>query len=53
MSVFDYNRRATSTVIIGGVGIGGNNPVRIQSMASTPTIDTDASVAQARRIIDA
>ena len=53
MSVFDYNRRATSFVTVGGVGIGGNNPVRIQSMASTPTNDTDASVAQAKRIINA
>lgn len=53
MSVFDYKRRATLEVNIGGIGIGGNNPVRIQSMASTPTNDTEASVAQARRIIDA
>ncbi len=53
MSVFDYNRRATSEVTIGNICLGGNNPVRVQSMASTPTIDTDASVAQARRIIDA
>ena len=33
--------------------MGGDNPVRIQSMANVPTLDTDASVAQAIRIIDA
>lgn len=53
MSVFDYKRRTTSSVNIGGIGIGGNNPIRIQSMASTPTNDTEASVEQARRIIGA
>lgn len=40
-------------VRVGNTAIGGNNPVRIQSMASTSTMDTEASVAQARRIVDA
>ena len=38
---------------MGNILIGGNNPIRIQSMATTDTNDTAASVAQAKRIIDA
>ena len=38
---------------MGNIGIGGDNPIRIQSMATTDTNDTAASVAQAKRIIDA
>ena len=48
-----YNRRKTSETRVGNIGIGGNNPIRIQSMATTDTNDTPASVAQAKRIIDA
>lgn len=39
--------------MIGNVGIGGNNPIRIQSMTTTDTMDTEATVAQAIRMIDA
>ena len=53
MSEFSYHRRPTLEVRVGNTAIGGSNPVRIQSMASTSTMDTDASVAQARRIVDA
>lgn len=53
MSVFDYRRRRTTEVKIGNTPLGGDNPIRIQSMASTPTLDTEASVGQARRIIAA
>ena len=38
---------------MGSIAIGGDNPIRIQSMATTDTNDTEASVAQAKRIIDA
>ena len=38
---------------MGPIAIGGDNPIRIQSMATTDTNDTEASVAQAKRIIDA
>ena len=38
---------------VGTTAIGGDNPIRIQSMTTTNTNDTEASVAQARRIIDA
>ena len=38
---------------MGNIAIGGNNPIRIQSMATTDTNDTEGCVAQAKRIIDA
>lgn len=37
---------------MGKVQVGGDNPIRLQSMATTDTMDTDASVAQAIRLID-
>lgn len=46
-------RRATVSVRVGNTTIGGDAPVRIQSMTTTPTLDTEASVAQARRIAEA
>ena len=48
-----YKRRNSSVVRVGNVMIGGSNPVRIQSMANTSTMDTEASVAQAERIVQA
>ena len=46
-------RRKTTTTKVGELLIGSDYPIRIQSMATTDTNDTDASVAQAKRIIDA
>ena len=46
-------RRISSETRVGGIGIGGNNPIRIQSMATVDTNDTEGCVAQAKRIIDA
>ena len=46
-----YKRRQSSVVNVGGVPLGGNYPIRIQSMTTTPTDDTAACVAQAKRII--
>ena len=46
-------RRKTTIARVGNIAIGGDNPIRIQSMATTDTNDTEASVAQAKRIIDA
>ena len=46
-------RRKTTETHVGNIAIGGDNPIRIQSMATTDTNDTEASVAQAKRIIDA
>ena len=53
MDLFNYSRRETSVVNIGGTPLGGDNPIRIQSMTNTATQDTDACVAQAKRIADA
>ena len=46
-------RRISSVTHVGSITIGGESPIRIQSMATTDTNDTEASVAQAKRIIDA
>ena len=46
-------RRISSVAHVGNIAIGGDNPIRIQSMATTDTNDTEACVAQAKRIIDA
>lgn len=46
-------RRKTTTTKVGEVLIGSSYPIRIQSMATTDTNDTAASIAQAKRIIDA
>jgi (E)-4-hydroxy-3-methylbut-2-enyl-diphosphate synthase len=43
---FVYRRRKTRQVKIGNVGIGGNNPIRVQSMITCDTMDTDASIQQ-------
>lgn len=48
-----YIRRKSSEVNVGGVLLGGSNPIRIQSMANTSTMDTEGSVAQALRIVEA
>jgi (E)-4-hydroxy-3-methylbut-2-enyl-diphosphate synthase len=48
-----YRRRQSSVARVGNIGIGGANPIRIQSMNTTDTNDTEACVAQAKRIIDA
>ena len=47
------SRRISSVAHVGNIAIGGDNPIRIQSMATTDTNDTEGSVAQAKRIIDA
>lgn len=48
-----YNRKRfiTREVNIGTVGLGGNNPVRIQSMTTTDTMDTQGSIEQSIRMI--
>ena len=53
MSIFNYNRRKTVAVNIGGTPLGGDYPIRLQSMASTSTMDTEGSVAQCERIAKA
>lgn len=49
----EYYTYQSGEVYIGKLALGGNNPVRIQSMTSTPTMDTEATVAQAVRMIEA
>ena len=51
--LFNYQRRRSSVVHIGALEMGGDNPIRIQSMANTNTNDIDPSVEQALRIVAA
>ena len=48
-----YQRRTTSVTHVGHLDIGGDNPIRVQSMTTTDTMDTEACVSQAIRIIEA
>ncbi|NDV68483.1 4-hydroxy-3-methylbut-2-en-1-yl diphosphate synthase [Dysgonomonas sp. 25] len=50
---FNYKRRKTSVTHIGNTPLGGENPIRIQSMTNTDTNDTEGSAAQSVRIIEA
>lgn len=52
-SLTEYKRFLTREVKCGDVGIGGNNPIRIQSMTTTDTMDTKGTVAQSIRMIEA
>ena len=48
-----YTRRKTVPVRVGNTAIGGNNPIRLQSMTTASTMDTAGCIEQAIRIIDA
>lgn len=48
-----YARRRTREVMVGNVGIGGNNPIRVQSMITSDTRDTAACVAEVLALADA
>ena len=52
MNLFNYKRRATVEVSVGGVLIGSEQAVRVQSMTNTSTMDTDGSVEQTLRIVE-
>ncbi|MCU7520057.1 MAG: (E)-4-hydroxy-3-methylbut-2-enyl-diphosphate synthase [Ignavibacteria bacterium] len=52
-SLTRYNRFRTREVKIGDVPLGGNNPIRIQSMTTTDTMNTIATVEQTIRMVDA
>src|SRR4051812_11634770 len=52
-SLTHYSRYVTREVMVGDVGIGGDNPIRIQSMTTTDTMNTIATVEQSIRMIDA
>ncbi len=48
-----YSRRSSHEVSFGGVTIGANRPIAVQSMTNTPTADVELSVAQTKRIAQA
>ena len=52
-SLTEYSRFVTREVYIGDVPMGGNNPIRIQSMTTTDTMDTIGTVEQSIRMIEA
>lgn len=51
--LYSYRRRHTRVVMVGDVGVGGDNPIRIQSMTTTLTKDIPATVAQIERLVAA
>ena len=51
IDLFNCRRRETVVVNVGGVNIGYGNPVRVQSMTNTGTMDTEGSVEQVLRIV--
>ena len=52
-SLTEYRREKTVEVDIGGIPMGGSNPIRLQSMTDTDTQDTDSTVEQFIRIVKA
>jgi (E)-4-hydroxy-3-methylbut-2-enyl-diphosphate synthase len=51
-SPYQYERRLTREVLVGRVGIGGANPLRVQSMITCDTMDTEASIAQTMELAE-
>lgn len=51
-SLTAYQRRKTIEVNIGGVPLGGNHPIRVQSMTTVDTMDTEGSIEQAVRMVE-
>jgi (E)-4-hydroxy-3-methylbut-2-enyl-diphosphate synthase len=49
---YRYQRRATREVMVGRVGVGGANPIRVQSMITCDTMDTEASIAQTMELAE-
>ena len=47
---FNYTRRKTVSVPVGGIAMGSDYPVRVQTMTNTPTDDIEASAAQCQRV---
>ena len=52
-SLTRYQRWQTREVMVGNVGVGGKNPIRIQSMTTTDTLDTIGTIEQSIRMINA
>ena len=51
IDIFNYKRRSTVEVNIGGVTVSGKHPIKVQSMTNTSTMDTEGSVEQVLRIV--
>ena len=49
---FHYDRRQTREVMVGPVGLGADNPIRVQSMITTDTLDTESSVKEVLQLAD-
>ena len=49
---YSYRRRKTRVVMVGDVAVGGDNPIRVQSMTTTDTLDTERTVAEAIRLVE-
>ena len=52
-SLTSYSRFKTREVMVGGIGFGGENPIRVQSMTTADTMDTMATVEESIRMIEA
>ncbi len=51
--LYRYRRRATREVSVGGVVVGGDHPIRVQSMLTSDTLDTAACVAETLGLVEA
>ena len=52
-SLTKFSRFKTREVMVGSVGIGGDNPIRVQSMTTADTMNTNATVEESIRMIEA
>src|SRR5271167_2629274 len=50
---YGFRRRKTRVVRIGKVAVGGDNPIRVQSMTTTDTLDVEATIAQTLLMVEA
>jgi len=50
--LFSYHRRQSRVVTVGGLGFGGVNPIRVQSMITSDTMDTEACVRETLRLVE-
>jgi (E)-4-hydroxy-3-methylbut-2-enyl-diphosphate synthase len=53
VDLFSYRRRKTREVMVGSVGVGGDNPIRVQSMTTTDTLKVEATILQSIKMIEA
>ncbi|HEY4815284.1 MAG TPA: flavodoxin-dependent (E)-4-hydroxy-3-methylbut-2-enyl-diphosphate synthase, partial [Chthoniobacterales bacterium] len=47
-----YQRRLTREVKVGDVGVGGHNPIRVQSMLTCDTMDTETCIQQTLDLVN-